>query len=225
MENGKARSKNHRSVTLDQDPKRQLRCFIPVQRKLLEQLRIRQTANRPDAKKRLELLEGDASFSDPHENPPSPVFFLCQECNVRCRASMSRILEKNAEARSIARSSRELEVLTPRCRWSYDFVTQFDPELELAMPDLHDETSEAAQEALLRDAVNRFLTPRPPREGSRDGDLLQRGSVIALECGLAATAWGEGPTVVLAHGWESRRTHWSAICRPAGRSGFSPPRG
>jgi pimeloyl-ACP methyl ester carboxylesterase len=69
-------------------------------------------------------------------------------------------------------------------------------------------------------AVDRFLTPRPPRESLRDDDLLGRGAAIRLDCGLAATAWGTGPTVLLAHGWESRRTHWSAFVGPLAEAGF-----
>ena len=87
------------------------------------------------------------------------------------------------------------------------------------MQESDDDTSD---NAVLGDAVNRFLTPRPPREGSRDGDLLQRGTAIALDCRLAATAWGEGPIVLLAHGWESRRTHWSAFVGPLVEAGFRP---
>lgn len=60
-------------------------------------------------------------------------------------------------------------------------------------------------------AVNTFLTPRPGPLTPRDEDLLRQGTALDLACGLAATAWGEGPTVLLAHGWNSRRTHWGAF--------------
>ena len=84
------------------------------------------------------------------------------------------------------------------------------------------DTSEHATDAVLNEAVDRFLTPRPARESLRDDDLLRRGSGITLDCGLAATAWGDGPTVLLAHGWESRRTHWSAFVGPLVAAGFRP---
>ncbi len=74
----------------------------------------------------------------------------------------------------------------------------------------------------LDDAVVQFLTPRPVRESQRDQGLLERGTAIALDCGLAATIWGEGPTVLLAHGWESRRTHWGAFVEPLVSAGFRP---
>ena len=72
----------------------------------------------------------------------------------------------------------------------------------------------------LRRAVERFLTPRPSPPTPRDQELLQKGTALPLACGLAATAWGSGPTVLLAHGWESRRTHWGAFVPSLVESGF-----
>ncbi|WP_406698805.1 alpha/beta hydrolase [Singulisphaera sp. Ch08] len=63
----------------------------------------------------------------------------------------------------------------------------------------------------LIEAVNRFLTPRPSPLTPRDEALLRQGMALDLACGLAASSWGEGPTVLLAHGWNSRRTHWGAF--------------
>jgi pimeloyl-ACP methyl ester carboxylesterase len=54
----------------------------------------------------------------------------------------------------------------------------------------------------------------------RDEELLGRGHALELTCGLAATSWGTGATVLLAHGWESRRTHWGAFIPPLLESGF-----
>jgi pimeloyl-ACP methyl ester carboxylesterase len=73
---------------------------------------------------------------------------------------------------------------------------------------------------MLAEAVDRFMTPRPPRETLRNDELLGRGTPVVLTCGLAATAWGTGPTVLMAHGWESRRTHWSAFIGPLVDAGF-----
>jgi pimeloyl-ACP methyl ester carboxylesterase len=72
----------------------------------------------------------------------------------------------------------------------------------------------------LSEAVGRFLTPRPSVTTPRDNELLGRGSALELACGLAATSWGTGPTVLLAHGWESRRTHWGAFVTPLVEAGF-----
>jgi pimeloyl-ACP methyl ester carboxylesterase len=72
----------------------------------------------------------------------------------------------------------------------------------------------------LREAVERFLTPGPSPATLRDEDLLRQGTGLDLECGLAATAWGSGPTALLAHGWASRRTHWGAFVTPLVEAGF-----
>ena len=55
---------------------------------------------------------------------------------------------------------------------------------------------------------------------ARDDELTGRGSSLTLACGLAATSWGSGPTVLVAHGWESRRTHWGAFVTPMVEAGF-----
>jgi pimeloyl-ACP methyl ester carboxylesterase len=72
----------------------------------------------------------------------------------------------------------------------------------------------------LRRAVERFLTPRPTPVTPRDEQLLRQGTGLFLTCGLAATAWGDGPAVLLAHGWESRRSHWGAFVPALVAAGF-----
>jgi pimeloyl-ACP methyl ester carboxylesterase len=79
---------------------------------------------------------------------------------------------------------------------------------------------EPGTEARLKEAAVRFLTPRPPRSKPRDEELLRRGKRLTIDGGLAATAWGDGPTVLLAHGWESQRTHWGAFIDPLAKAGF-----
>jgi hypothetical protein len=74
--------------------------------------------------------------------------------------------------------------------------------------------------ARLSEALEAFVSPRPMPATSRDAELLRRGEPLPLSCGLAATAWGDGPTVLLAHGWESRRTHWGAFIGPLVTAGF-----
>lgn len=69
-------------------------------------------------------------------------------------------------------------------------------------------------------AVARFLTPRPTEATTRDLELIDQGSPLVLDNGLAATAWGEGPTVLLAHGWESRRSHWGAFVPALTAAGY-----
>lgn len=72
----------------------------------------------------------------------------------------------------------------------------------------------------LEAAIARFFAPRPTPLTARDEELLRQGAGLPLACGLAATAWGEGPMVLLAHGWESRRTHWGAFIPPLVEAGF-----
>lgn len=73
---------------------------------------------------------------------------------------------------------------------------------------------------LLNEAVDRFLTPRPTPVMPRDEDLLRQGTTRALNCGPVVTVWGDGSTVLLAHGWESRRTHWGAFIPALNEAGF-----
>ena len=72
----------------------------------------------------------------------------------------------------------------------------------------------------VRAVAEAFITPRPTVETPRDRELLQTGVTLPLDCGLAATAWGDGPTVLLAHGWESRRSHWAAFVPALVAAGF-----
>lgn len=75
-------------------------------------------------------------------------------------------------------------------------------------------------ESRLSEAVDRFLTPRSWPTTQRDADMIAEGRGLSLACGLAATEWGDGPPVLLAHGWESRRTHWSGFIPAIVGAGF-----
>lgn len=72
-------------------------------------------------------------------------------------------------------------------------------------------TRSGAMTSHLEQAVTQFLTPRSLPPTPRDDELRRRGEELSLRCGLGASAWGSGPTILLAHGWESRRTHWGAF--------------
>ncbi|MFJ4434005.1 alpha/beta fold hydrolase [Pseudomonas sp. NPDC089395] len=56
-----------------------------------------------------------------------------------------------------------------------------------------------------------FMTPRnlPPREWELP--LLASAERITLRFGLSALRWGQGPTVLLMHGWEGRPTQFAAL--------------
>ncbi len=80
---------------------------------------------------------------------------------------------------------------------------------------------ERSQRDIIQAEVDRFLRPRPASPKPRDLEFLTTGRIVALNCNLAATAWGEGPIVLLAHGWESRRSHWSAFVPALSNAGFT----
>lgn len=56
-----------------------------------------------------------------------------------------------------------------------------------------------------------FMTPRnlPPRQWELP--LLASAERITLRFGLSALRWGQGPTVLLMHGWEGRPTQFAAL--------------
>jgi pimeloyl-ACP methyl ester carboxylesterase len=72
----------------------------------------------------------------------------------------------------------------------------------------------------LENALLAFLSPVRMPLTPRDETLLRRGVSLGLVGGLAATSWGEGPTVLLVHGWNSRGTHWGAYVDALTETGF-----
>ncbi len=88
----------------------------------------------------------------------------------------------------------------------------------MTSPSCPEEPQEVAE--ILHRAVERFFTPRPSKATARGDELQRSGTNLSLGSGLAATSWGEGPTVLLAHGWESRRTHWGAFVPALVGAGF-----
>jgi pimeloyl-ACP methyl ester carboxylesterase len=74
----------------------------------------------------------------------------------------------------------------------------------------------AAAEAVLV----QFATPRRTELRPREVEIQRAGTQLVLGEGLAGTRWGEGPTVLLVHGWEGRGTSLMAFIRPLVDSGF-----
>ncbi|RWU17917.1 alpha/beta hydrolase [Pseudomonas alkylphenolica] len=66
-----------------------------------------------------------------------------------------------------------------------------------------------------------FLTPRnlPPREWELP--LLARAERITLRFGLSALRWGQGPTVLLMHGWEGRPTQFASLIETLVQAGYT----
>ncbi|WP_068830099.1 alpha/beta fold hydrolase [Pseudomonas sp. BMS12] len=65
-----------------------------------------------------------------------------------------------------------------------------------------------------------FLTPRelPPRDWELP--LLADAERITLRFGLSALRWGQGPAVLLLHGWEGRPTQFAQLIRALVRAGY-----
>jgi len=75
--------------------------------------------------------------------------------------------------------------------------------------------------ATFLNALEGFFTPRRLPPAPRDEKLLAAGRTLTLADGdMVATAWGQGPRVLLAHGWESRRTHWMSFIEPLTQAGL-----
>ncbi len=88
------------------------------------------------------------------------------------------------------------------------------------MSALKSESFPAGDAQRLESAVDAFLTPRRAALRSRDEALLNRGTKLGLNHGLAASSWGDGKTVLLVHGWNSRGTHWGAFIDALNEAGF-----
>ncbi|MCY1417899.1 putative aminoacrylate hydrolase RutD [compost metagenome] len=66
-----------------------------------------------------------------------------------------------------------------------------------------------------------FMRPRnlPPREWELP--LLARAERITLRFGLSALRWGQGPTVLLMHGWEGRPTQFASLIDALVSAGYT----
>lgn len=65
------------------------------------------------------------------------------------------------------------------------------------------------------------MTPRnlPPRDWELP--VLARAERITLRFGLSALRWGQGPTVLLMHGWEGRPTQFAALIETLVQAGHT----
>lgn len=66
-----------------------------------------------------------------------------------------------------------------------------------------------------------FMTPRnlPPKHWELP--LLASAERITLRFGLSALRWGQGPTVLLMHGWEGRPTQFAALIETLVQAGHT----
>ncbi|WP_339530340.1 alpha/beta hydrolase [Pseudomonas mucidolens] len=66
-----------------------------------------------------------------------------------------------------------------------------------------------------------FMTPRdlPPR--AWELPLLAQSERMTLRFGLSALRWGQGPTVLMMHGWEGRPTQFASLITALVDAGYS----
>ncbi|EIK93261.1 hydrolase [Pseudomonas sp. M47T1] len=66
-----------------------------------------------------------------------------------------------------------------------------------------------------------FMRPhtRPPHDWELP--LLARAERVTLRFGLSVLRWGQGPTVLLMHGWEGRPTQFAALIEALVQAGYS----
>lgn len=69
-------------------------------------------------------------------------------------------------------------------------------------------------------AAKLFAHPRRYERPERERDLIARGTPLLLPGGLRATEWGEGPVVLLVHGWEGRGAQLGALVDPLVAAGY-----
>lgn len=75
-----------------------------------------------------------------------------------------------------------------------------------------------------RIAVDLFMTPRRFRTPERERSLLADASPFEVRLGTGTTirawSWGEGPVVLLVHGWEGRGSQMSTFVQPLVDAGY-----
>jgi pimeloyl-ACP methyl ester carboxylesterase len=69
-------------------------------------------------------------------------------------------------------------------------------------------------------AARLFARPRRHARPERELTLIGRGTPVGLPGGLHATAWGDGPAVLLVHGWEGRGAQLGAMVDPLVAAGY-----
>ena len=81
--------------------------------------------------------------------------------------------------------------------------------------------SRIAPHAAERAAANLFLTPRPVRRKQRTSKQRPRETVV-LHAGIpiAGYSWGDGPTVLLVHGWSGSAMDMAPLAEQLASAGF-----
>ncbi|SEI22951.1 alpha/beta fold hydrolase [Pseudomonas asplenii] len=66
-----------------------------------------------------------------------------------------------------------------------------------------------------------FMTPRERLPRDWELPLLATAERITLRFGLSALRWGQGPTVLLMHGWEGRPTQFASLIEALVAAGYT----
>src|SRR5690349_395790 len=86
-------------------------------------------------------------------------------------------------------------------------------QMVMTAPAPTDEQSPAPSR-LVQQIIQQFLTPDRHVRPAREEEVRATGTPLRLGGGLAATAWGEGPPVLLVHGWAGRGTQLGEFVAP-----------
>jgi hypothetical protein len=81
-------------------------------------------------------------------------------------------------------------------------------------------TGRLAPELAARIAARMFVTPRRHQRPPREREVLAWGQRIEEAGGLVGWTWGEGPPVLLMHGWEGRAAQLGAFVGPLVAAGL-----
>jgi pimeloyl-ACP methyl ester carboxylesterase len=71
-----------------------------------------------------------------------------------------------------------------------------------------------------RVGLRAFRTPRRHHRPAWEKEVAERGTTIRVGANLAAHTWGDGPPVLLVHGWEGRGTQLGRFVDPLVSAGF-----
>ena len=84
-------------------------------------------------------------------------------------------------------------------------------------------TSSSESQAIVKKVYQAFFSPGKYEVKSSDQAVLERGTSfrIPFECGeLAVTTWGDGPSILLMHGWGGARAQMTGFVDPLLAAGY-----
>ena len=85
------------------------------------------------------------------------------------------------------------------------------------------ETTTLKSQAIVKNAYQAFFSPSRYEVKPREREIIAQGNSYRLPFGggqLAVTAWGDGPAVLLLHGWGGARAQMTGFVNPLLRAGY-----